>query len=121
MAKIDSDAEKVFNDWLDFLIPEEMTVKELEKIAKKSKLSYEALRKLKNRSRRGMSTETLIRLAIARGISANALISALIKADQQKNCDQSEIDWINFGRNLSPKKRVDFLEFIKYMRSLWKI
>lgn len=121
MAKIDSDTEKVFNQWLDFLLPSEMTPKELEALAKKAKLSAEALRKLKNRNRRGMSTDTLIRLALCRGGSAESLISAFLKTDKKSSLDQSEIEWISYGANLTPKRRKDFLDFIKYLRDTWKI
>ncbi|MCB9027122.1 MAG: hypothetical protein H6625_12435 [Bdellovibrionaceae bacterium] len=121
MSKIDSDAERVFNGWLDFLLPDEMTPKELESLAKKAKLSAEALRKLKNRNRRGMSTETLIRLALCRGATASSLISSLLQVDKKSSLDQSEIEWITYGASLPAKKRKEFLDFIKYMRSTWNI
>ena len=121
MAKIDSDVEKVFNGWLDFLLPEDMTPKELESLAKKAKLSAEALRKLKNRNRRGMSTDTLIRLALCRGATMNSLISSLLKVKNGSGLDQSEIDWINYGAKLNKNKRNEFLDLIKYLRKTWKI
>lgn len=121
MAKIDDDVELVFEEWLNFLLPDEMSSKELENLAKKAKLSAEALRKLKNRNRRGMSTDTLIRLALCRGASPEALISSLFKGDKNSKLDQSEIEWIRYGAGLTPKKRNDFLELIKYIRNTWSI
>ena len=121
MSKIDSDAEKVFNHWLDFLLPQEMTPKELDKLAKKAKLSGEALRKLKSRSRRGMSTDTLIRLALARGVSTSTMVSNLLKVEKKSGMDQSEIDWISYGAGLTTKKRKEFLDFVKYLRKTWNL
>ena len=121
MAKIDSDAEKVFNGWLDFLLPPEMSPKELDDLAKKAKLSSEALRKLKNRNRRGMSTDTFIRLALCRGSTVDSLISSILKAESKSTLDKTEVDWIKYGANLDKKGRKEFLDFIRYMRKVWKI
>lgn len=121
MRKIDDKAEIVFEEWLNFLLPEEMSSKDIENLAKRAKLSSEALRKLRNRNRRGMSTDTLIRLALCRGATPESLISSLFKADKSSKLDQSEIEWIKYGAGLTPKKRKDFLEFIRFIRKTWNI
>lgn len=121
MAKIDADAKEVFRDWLDFLLPEDLSPKELENLAKRAKLSTEALRKLKRRDRRGMSTDTFIRLALSRGVTANTLISSLFKIDKKSKLDQTEIDWIKYGAGLDSEKRKEFLDLIKYLRKTWDI
>ncbi len=121
MGKLDSDAEKVFEGWLDYLLPKNMSQKELDRLANKAKLSSEALRKLKNRNRRGMSTDTLIRLALCRGASPQSLISALLKPVKSSNLDNSEVDWIQFGAGLPSKKRKEFLDFIKWIKKTWNI
>ena len=121
MAKIDTDSEKVFNLWLDLLVPPEISTKELEGLAHKSHLSIETLRKFKHRSRKSMSTETFIRLALSRGHSVNSLTSALFKVEKKSALDSSQIEWINYGFRLTSKKRVEFLDFIKYLRKTWNI
>ena len=121
MAKIDRDSDKVFNAWLDFLIPHETLPKELVSLAKKSSLSFATLKQLRGRSRRGMSTDTLIRLALSRGHSANSLISAILKIEKKTALHSSEVDWITYGASLQPKKRMEFLDFIEYLRKTWNI
>ena len=121
MAKIDTEVKEVFGDWLDFLIPKSLTPKELKNLAKKAKLSTEALRKLRSRERQGMSTDTFIRLALSRGMTPNALVSSLLKPNRKSKLDQTEIDWIKYGAGLEPKKRKEFLDFIKYLRKTWDI
>ena len=121
MAKIDDDAQKVMEAWMDFLIPQDISPKELRDLAKKSRLSSEALRKLKGRHRKGMTTDTFIRLAIGRGMPASSLISMVLKGPKKSNLDSSEVAWINYGAGLTTKKRNEFLDFIKYIRKTWKV
>ena len=121
MAKIDSDSEKIFNSWLDFLLPEEMSSKEIEALAQKSKLSAAALKKLKQRYRRGMSTDTFIRLALCRGLSPKSLVSTLLKIENRSVLDQTEIDWILYGLNLNKRKRKEFLDLIKHICKTWNL
>ena len=121
MAKIDSDAKKIFSDWLDFLLPQEMTSKEIKDLAKKTRLSAETLKKLKNRDRRGMSTDTFIRIALCRGASTNSLVSSLFKVSNKSALDSSEINWIKYGAKLEKKKRVESLDFIQYLHKKWNI
>ena len=121
MAKIDLDAKKIFNDWLDFLLPKEMTSKEIENLAKKARLSAETLKKLKNRDRRGMSTDTFIRIALCRGASMNSLVSSLFRVDNKSALDSSEIKWIKYGAKLKKKKREELLDFYQYLHKKWNI
>ena len=121
MSKLDNDSEKIFDEWLSYLLPKDMKMKELEQLAKKAKLSSEALRKLKNRNRRGMSTDTLIRLALCRGATPKSLISALLQIENSKSLEQSEVEWVQYGANLEPGKRKKLLDFIKYMRKFWDL
>ena len=121
MAKIDSDAEKIFSEWLDFLLPKEMTSKELGNLAKKARLSAETLKKLKNRDRRGMSTDTFIRIALCRGASPNSLVSSLFKISNKSALDPSEVNWIKYGAKLDKKKRIESLDVIQYLHKKWHI
>ena len=123
MTKIDTDAKEVFKHWLDFLIPEDVSPKELDSLAKKAKLSTEGLRKLKGRHRTGMSVDTLIRLALSRGSTVDTLVSSLLKVNNSKSkkLDSSEIDWIKYGAGLRPQRRRQFLDFIEYLRKTWNI
>ena len=121
MTKMDKDSENIFSSWLDFLLPLETSPKELEKLAQKSCLSAAALRKLRNRTRRGMSTDTLIRLALSRGHSVNSLMNAILKVDRKRTLDPSEARWITYGAKLKPRKRVEFLDFIEYLRKNWNL
>ena len=121
MARVDTDAKEVFEHWLDFLIPEDLSPKELNSLAKKAKLSIEALRKLRSRHRTGMSTDTFIRLALSRGATVDTLVSHLLKINKSKKLDPSEIDWIKYGAGLGPQRRRQFLDFIEYLRKTWNI
>ena len=52
VTALDNESEKVFEEWLNYLLPKDMQMKDLESLAKKAKLSSEALRKLKNRNQK---------------------------------------------------------------------
>ncbi len=117
MSNTDKEVKIVLSKLLEFIVPEGMSPKERRRLAAQAGISEETLRK--NLQRKSLNADTLIRLLLARGVSAKAL-AAPQQADLSK-LSEGEAGWAEFGRKLSEAERTEFVELLKYLRSRWDL
>ncbi|MCY4644910.1 MAG: hypothetical protein OXB88_09855 [Bacteriovoracales bacterium] len=113
--------QKKVNDILakliDQLIPKRIPKGELNKICKATGLSASTLRMV--RSRQTLSADTLIKLLLAHGASAET-IGNLPRLRPSKICESLTL-WNKIGLNLGSRERIVLGRFIKTMTSEWKL
>jgi hypothetical protein len=94
-----------------------MNAKERRALAEKAGISAETLRT--NVRRKSFNADTLMRLLLARGVSAETL-SHLPQTDFSK-LSKSEVIWLELGRKLNDAEKVQFAELVEYLRVRWDL
>jgi hypothetical protein len=92
-----------------------MRPKERTKLALEAGISGETLRHILKRQ--SLHADTLIRLLLARGVSVKT-ITNLPQTDLSK-LSEAEVEWLEFGRELTAAEKVEFVALIKYVRAMW--
>ncbi len=110
MNEINSQVTKLLQTWINLLVPE--NPKERAKIAKRTGLNTETLRKIRNRS--SISADTLFRLMLAHNVPKKSI--AKFPFTSVSFLDDSLVEWIKFGARLSEKERESLIEISKVVK-----
>ena len=110
MNEINSQVTKLLQTWINLLVPE--NPKERAKIAKKTGLNAETLRKIRNRS--SISADTLFRLMLAHNMPKKSI--AKFPFTSVSFLNDSLVEWIKFGARLSERERKSFIEISKIVK-----
>jgi hypothetical protein len=102
---------------MDFIVPASMSSRERHSLAEKAGISGETLRK--NVQRKSFNADTLIRLLLARGVSAETL-AQLPQSDLSK-LSKGEAIWLELGRRLTDGEKFQYAELIEYFRARWNL
>ena len=113
MDKFDRKIRDIQSKMISLLIPEDFGITQ-KALAQQAGVSYETLRSAKKRQ--NLTTNTLIRLLLARGVPEGAILS-LPNATENKS--RGEIDWANLGSELTEEERLQFVKHVRYMKSNW--
>ena len=116
MDKISEKVTKVLVEWANRTIPNEMSVPELQKFGKQINLNWETLRNIKKRQT--YRADTIVRALLGSGVAVKTLIDLPI--NPKLSLLPKEKEWIQFGRTLSEKERVEYIELLKHIRKIIK-
>lgn len=117
MSKIGQEAEAILKQLIELVVPAGMTPAERRHLALKSGISEETLRT--TLKRKSMNADTLLRLLLARGVSAKTLVQ--LPQTELAKLPKGEAEWLSLGRDLSEEERVEFVGLVKYLRARWKL
>lgn len=117
MASIDKQINQVMQKVLAMVAPKGMTSSERRELAKAAGISHESLRT--TLKRKTMNADTLIRLLLARGVSASSIEN--LPQSEASKLSRGELDWIELGRELSEDEKREFSSLIRYMVGRWKL
>ena len=117
MASIDKQINQVMQKVLAMVAPKGMTSSERRELAKAAGISHESLRT--TLKRKTMNADTLIRLLLARGVSASSIEN--LPQSEASKLSRGELDWIELGRELSEDEKREFSSLIRYLVGLWKL
>ncbi len=116
MDKLNQSVEKVLHEWADKVVPENMPIPEIKKLAQKSKLNWETLRNV--RKRKSYKADTIVRALLASGIDLKSLLNLPI--NPKLSLLPKEKEWIQYGRTLSEKERAEFIELLQHVKRIMK-
>ena len=116
MSIMDKNVEKILNNWADKVVPEGMPTPEIKKLADKSGLNWETLRGV--RRRKAYTAETIVRALLASGVEVKTLLNLSINPKSTQLPKEKE--WIQFGRTLAEKERVEFIDLLKHVKKIVK-
>ena len=116
VADIDDNASRVLTSWANRVVPKGMTSKEIKKFGEKVNLNWETLKNV--RQRKSYKAETIVRALLGSGVSVRTLIDLPI--NPKLSLLPKEQEWIQFGRSLSEKERVEYIELIKHIKTIIK-
>ncbi|GIL18737.1 MAG: hypothetical protein BroJett040_24880 [Oligoflexia bacterium] len=66
-----------------------------------------------------MNADTMIRLLLARGVSASTLEN--LPQTETSKLSRGEIEWNELGRELSEEEKREFASLIRYLLIRWKL
>lgn len=113
---MDKNVEKVLNNWADRVTPEGMPTPEIRKFAEKAGLNWETLRNV--RRRKSYKADTIIRALLASGVEMKSLLN--LPVDPKSSLLPKEKEWIQYGRTLAEKEKVEFIELLKHVKKIMK-
>ena len=113
---MDKNVKKILTDWVDRVIPEGMAVPEIKKFAIKAGLNWETLRTA--RRQKSYQADTIVRALLASGVEPKSLLN--LEVNPKLSLHPKEKEWIQFGRTLSEKEKVEFIELIKHVKKIIK-
>ena len=116
MTIMDKNVEKVLANWADKVIPEGMPTPEIKKFADLAGLNWETLKSV--RRRKSYKADTIIRALLASGVDVKTLLD--LPVNPKTTLLPKEKEWIQFGRTLAEKERVDFIDLIKHFKQIIK-
>ena len=116
MDKVSEKVNKVLTDWAKRTVPEGMRTRELKKFGEQVNLNWETLKAI--RKRKTYKADTIIRALLGSGVSAKTLIDLPI--NPKLSLLPKEKEWIQFGRSLSEKERVEYIKLIKHIQEIIK-
>lgn len=116
MSIMDKNVEIILTDWADKVVPDGMTAPEIRKFAEKAGLNWETLRNL--RRRKSYKADTIIRGLLASGVELKSLLN--LPVNPKNTLLPNEKEWIQFGRTLSEKERLEFIDLISHVKKIMK-
>lgn len=115
MRKIDQEAKYVLHKILCFVAPAAMKASERAQLARAAGINPDTLRHLLKRE--SLHADTLIRLLLARGVSAKAITN--LPQTEFSELKPGEARWIEYGRALTEVEKIEFVEIVDYIRQKW--
>ncbi|MGZ3745076.1 MAG: hypothetical protein ACXVBQ_14535 [Pseudobdellovibrionaceae bacterium] len=100
-----------------FIVPKGMTAKERTSLANSAGISVETLRTTVKRQ--SLNADTLIRLLIARGVSAQTIEN--LPQTELVHLSQGEIEWMELGRELSEGEKKEFSGLVRFLLIKWQL
>ena len=116
MTIMDKNVEKILSDWANRVVPEGMSAPEIRKFAEKAGLNWETLRNV--RRRKSFKADTIVRALLASGVDPKALLN--LPVNPKSSLLPNEKEWIQFGRTLAEKERLEFVDLIKHVKQIMK-
>lgn len=116
MAVKEKDVKKVLNAWIGLGAPKDIGHGDITKLAKEAGLNSSTIRLIRNRET--LSADTIIRLFLAQGVTADTLVDL---PRTGKTYSPTLTEWNNIGMQLSEKSRQQLLKLIKFIKQDWKI
>ncbi len=116
MSFMEKEVKKILEAWADRTVPEGMSTPEIKKLAEKANLNWETLKGV--RRRKAYTAETIIRALLASGVEVKSLIDLPI--NPKLSLLPKEKEWIQYGRTLAEKERVEFIELLKHVKKIMK-
>lgn len=116
-TNMDKQVKLVLDSLIAFAAPKGFSPTERAKIAKKAGLSPATLRAMS--WRRTVNADSLIRLLIARGMSAQSLSN--LPQTEFSPVKESEIQWFKIGQELTSEKKMAFIQLIKFLQNQWDL
>lgn len=116
MSNLDQSVDKILNEWADKVVPEGMSTPEIKKFAAKAGLSWETLKSI--RRRKSYKADTIIRGLLAAGVEPKSLLNLPI--NPKLSLLPKEKEWIQYGKTLAEKEKVEFIELLKHIRRIMK-
>ncbi len=116
MSTLDQNVEKVLHEWADRVVPKDMPIPEIRSFAQNAKLNLETLKNV--RKRKSYQADTIVRALLASGVELKPLLNLPI--NPKLSLLPKEKEWIQYGRTLSEKERVEFIELLKHVKKIMK-
>ena len=116
MDGINEKVNKVLKEWANRTVPDGMSASELRKFSAKIGLNWETLKSI--RRRKTYKADTIIRTLLGSGVAVKTLID--LPVNPKLSLLPREKEWIQFGRTLSEKERIEYIKLIKHVQEIIK-
>ena len=116
MDKISEKVNSVLTDWANRTVPDGMSAREIKKFGKQVNLNWETLKSIKKR--KTYRADTIVRALLGSGVTMKTLTDLPI--NPKLSLLPKEKEWIQFGRSLSEKERVEYIKLLKHVREIIK-
>lgn len=117
MSSVDRRVKQTLQKVLSYIAPKGMNAKERAELAKAAGISVETLRT--TLKRQTMNADTLIRLLLARGVSAQTIEN--LPQTETDQLSQGEVEWLELGRELTEAEKKEFAGLVRYLLIKWQL